>query len=994
MRGRTNELHLDAADIAAQSGDPLPRDESSAGPQDAAYVIFTSGLTGKPKGVQVPHRAVVNFLESMAQEPGLSEQDRLVAVTTLSFDIAVNELLLPLACGAEIMLAARDEVMDGALLRKLVEDSRATTMQATPATWRLLIGAGWQGSAGFKALCGGEPLRLDLAQQLLERTGQLWNMYGPTETTVWSTCWHVEHPERGIVIGRPIANTQVWVLDEQRQLCPIGVPGEIWIGGDGVTLGYLNQPELTAARFVADPFSTGPGARLYRTGDCGRWRADGQLEHLGRLDFQVKVRGYRIELGEIEACVASYPDVVSAVVTTREDRPGDVRLVAYVVARTASKISDDALKAHLKKTLPEYMIPQHVVAVPAIPLLPNGKVDRKALPAPDTAAKPSREYVAARTDLEKLVVAAMESILSLPGVGIYDSFFMLGGHSLLAAQLASRLGRTLGIHVPMRTLFEAPSPEQLAKWIAAQLKVGDAAAWSIPRRPDRDKAPLSLMQQRVWFMEQLDPGRAVYNMPSAHRLRGKLDEAAFTAAFAAMVQRQDALRTVIAVVDETPMQLILPEVAFQLLPATDLRSLPSHDREQGLLDRLQALAGTLFDLGQAPLFHAELFRLAEEEYAFFFMTHHIIGDGWSFDIFYQEMATLYEAFRHQRPSPLSDLPISYGDFAAWQRDWMQGEELATQVGYWKARLAGQIEPLAIPTDHPRPAVMSGNGYTVWMSLPTSTLDRARALGLRANATLFMSMLATYVLMLHQLTGQREIMVGVPVRGRDMAELEPIMGFFVNVLPLRIRVAEDATFVQLLEEVRDCVLDAFKYPDVPFDHLVRELNVPRDRSRFPLYQAMFSYQDARQRIRHWDNLDHEMIQVMQPGVAEDIGLWFLERTEDLIGVFKFSQDIMTEETAQLLSDRFVHLVNVAFAEPDTPISRLPLPEYMVPGDYVALERLPISPNGKIDRKALPAPARSEEASTTSDIYVASRNETERKLVGIFSRVLGFLYRTLC
>ena len=551
--------------------------------------------------MQVPHRAVVNFLESMAQEPGLSEQDRLVAVTTLSFDIAVNELLLPLACGAEIMLAARDEVMDGALLRKLVEDSRATTMQATPATWRLLIGAGWQGSAGFKALCGGEPLRLDLAQQLLERTGQLWNMYGPTETTVWSTCWHVEHPERGIVIGRPIANTQVWVLDEQRQLCPIGVPGEIWIGGDGVTLGYLNQPELTAARFVADPFSTGPGARLYRTGDCGRWRADGQLEHLGRLDFQVKVRGYRIELGEIEACVASYPDVVSAVVTTREDRPGDVRLVAYVVARTASKISDDALKAHLKKTLPEYMIPQHVVAVPAIPLLPNGKVDRKALPAPDTAAKPSREYVAARTDLEKLVVAAMESILSLPGVGIYDSFFMLGGHSLLAAQLASRLGRTLGIHVPMRTLFEAPSPEQLAKWIAAQLKVGDAAAWSIPRRPDRDKAPLSLMQQRVWFMEQLDPGRAVYNMPSAHRLRGKLDEAAFTAAFAAMVQRQDALRTVIAVVDETPMQLILPEVAFQLLPATDLRSLPSHDREQGLLDRLQALAGTLFDLGQAPL---------------------------------------------------------------------------------------------------------------------------------------------------------------------------------------------------------------------------------------------------------------------------------------------------------------------------------------------------------------------------------------------------------
>jgi len=457
-------LDDDAARIAAQPGSPLPPDAArDARPEDPAYVIYTSGSTGLPKGVVVPHRAVVNFLVSMRREPGLQAGDRLVAVTTLSFDIAVLELLLPLTVGAQVLLARRDEVLDGRALRRLLEAGRATTMQATPALWRLLIEAGWQGGSGFKALVGGEALPADLAAALLTRTGSLWNMYGPTETTVWSTCWRVERPDQGILIGRPIANTSVQVLDPQRQPCAPGVAGELWIGGDGVTLGYLDRAELTAERFIPDPFSTRPGAMLYRTGDRGRWRTDGQLEHLGRLDFQVKLRGYRIELGEIEAALAAHPAVARTVVVTREDRPGDVRLVAYVVPRgplpTAAQF-----RAHLQRNLPEYMLPQHFVAVESIPLLPNGKLDRQALPAgvvPDGPARPG--FVAPANSTEQALVSIWSELLDIRQISVQDNFFEIGGHSLLALQMFARIEKHFGVNLPLATLLRHQTCAALAR---------------------------------------------------------------------------------------------------------------------------------------------------------------------------------------------------------------------------------------------------------------------------------------------------------------------------------------------------------------------------------------------------------------------------------------------------------------------------------------------------------------------------------------------------
>ncbi|HET7863859.1 MAG TPA: amino acid adenylation domain-containing protein [Burkholderiaceae bacterium] len=446
-------LDQDRPAIDAQPTGPLPDDDRlDAQPQDPAYVIYTSGSTGKPKGVAVPHGAVVNFLLSMQREPGLGRDDVLVAVTTLSFDIAVLELLLPLVCGAQVVLASREQVIDGVQLKNLLQAHQASVMQATPATWRMLIEAGWQGTPTFKALIGGEALALDLAQQLLQRCGQLWNMYGPTETTVWSTCIRVQQPEAGISIGHPIANTQVHILDEQLQLTPIGVSGEIWIGGEGVTLGYLHRPELTAERFVDDPFS--PGNKLYRTGDKGRWRHDGQLEHLGRLDFQVKVRGYRIELGEIEAALATHPEVARCVVITREDQPGDVRLVAYVVPRGEMPAAG-AIKEHLSQSLPQYMLPQHVVALQAVPLLPNGKVDRKGLPAPRDEARAGAGFAAPRTDAERAIAEIWAELLGIARVSTSDNFFDLGGHSLLAMRavtmIEARLGRSLQVR---RFIFE------------------------------------------------------------------------------------------------------------------------------------------------------------------------------------------------------------------------------------------------------------------------------------------------------------------------------------------------------------------------------------------------------------------------------------------------------------------------------------------------------------------------------------------------------------
>jgi len=485
-RERQLLLDADAKSIEAAPDTRLPLDAQSARPEDPAYVIYTSGSTGKPKGVVVPHRAVVNFLSSMAREPGLSADDVLVAVTTLSFDIAVLELQLPLTLGATVVIASREQAIDGHALKTLLEQTGATVMQATPVTWRLLLEAGWQGGKGFKALVGGEGLPQDLAESLIASGIELWNMYGPTETTVWSTCARITDTARGITIGKPIANTTVYILDAHNNLCPIGVPGELCIGGEGVTLGYWNRPELTAERFIPDPFSTSPGARLYRTGDRARWRNDGTLEHLGRLDFQVKIRGYRIELGEIETAIARHAAIREVVVVAREDIPGDQRLVAYLVAENPPADWVDQLRAQLRAALPEYMVPSAFVVLDKLPLTPNAKIDRKALPAPERSASDEAAYVAPRTPTEEILAGIWAEVLKLERVGRDDNFFELGGHSLLAMQVAARVRGALGVDLPLRKIFATQTIANLAA------QMGGLRVESGKPHPSRDRQRIVL----------------------------------------------------------------------------------------------------------------------------------------------------------------------------------------------------------------------------------------------------------------------------------------------------------------------------------------------------------------------------------------------------------------------------------------------------------------------------------------------------------------------
>ena len=974
-RARTLFLDSDNSHIAAQPGIRLARDGSSCGPEDPAYVIYTSGSTGKPKGVLVPHRAVVNFLETMARKPGLSEDDRLVAVTTLSFDIAVNELLLPLAVGAEIVLASREDVADGAALATLIKQSDATTMQATPATWRLLLEAGWRGDRRFNAFCGGEALNADLAQELLHKTGSLWNMYGPTETTVWSTCGHVTGIKSGISIGRPISNTSVWIFDEQRQVCPIGVPGEIWIGGAGVSLGYLNRPELTAERFVPDPFSESPGARLYRTGDRGRWRSDGELEHLGRLDFQVKVRGYRIELGEIEICLAKSPDVARAVVIAREDRPGDVRLVAYVVGQRGNLPEAGALKAFLKADLPDYMIPQHIVTLPSIPLLPNGKVDRKTLPLPDASAISAFDYVAPRTEIEKVVATQIEASLGMPGVSIDDDFFTLGGHSLLAAQLIARLNRRYKLHLAIRTLFVAPTVARLAAVIEAELNTTSSVRRKpIERLTDQRRAPLSHMQKRLWLLEELYPGRIVYNTPSAHRLHGVMNESAFERAFREMVRRQSSLRTSIERNGNSVMQRIHDDVPISLFPAEDLSAQAPQGRETTLLRRLDELVAETFDLTQAPLFKVQMFRLGDDEHVLFFMAHHIIWDGWSFDLFYDELAALYGAFSKGRASPLGELQISYGDFAAWHREWVKSAEFDKQLAFWRKRLDNMGKAKPFPTDKIRRLGMSGAGSTEWIRVAKPDADALHALAKQAGTTLFITLLAAYKVLLYSYSRQTNLVIGTPMRGRNSIELETIMGYFNTLVPVQLEIDPGERFSELVKRVKEAVIEISAHPDVPLEQLSRELSTWRGEGGSLLYQALFSFQDGRQRITQWGGLRNTRIGVFQHGATEDLGMWFLETSDGIEGGVTYNSDLFNSSTAQWLGERYLAILNDVIVDSSACVAALAGSDYRVGTHSTRPDVLPPPENARVDLRA-------------PGSYVAPRTDFEISLATTWEKILG-------
>ncbi|HET9379948.1 MAG TPA: amino acid adenylation domain-containing protein [Streptomyces sp.] len=825
-------LHLDAPDTAPEAAlPPYP------GPADPAYVVYTSGSTGRPKGVVVPHRALANLLDSTAREPGLTGDDVLAAVTTVSFDIAALELFLPLVTGARTEIVPTEETADGELLAARLRDSRATALQATPTTFRLLLDAGWQPPARFTALCGGEAMPAALAARLVGTGADVWNMYGPSETTVWSTAHPVRDATDPVPLGRPLANTVVRVAGPDGQARPLGATGELWIGGAGLADGYLHRPELTAERFVERP-----DGRWYRTGDLARHRADGRLEFLGRGDFQVKLRGFRIELGEIESVLAAHPAVREAVAHVREDNPGDPRLAAYLVL--AGDTADEvlaAVRAHAADALPAPMVPATYTVLDALPLTANRKVDRAALPAPDATAVAHPAYEPPRTHAEREIAQVWCDVLGIDRAGVHDDFFALGGHSLLASRVAARLRARLGIDLPVRTVFRHPVLADLAARLPAPDERAAAAA-TIPALPRETRPagphpgtvllPASFQQRRVWFLHQLDPDSAsAYVMHGAQRLTGPFDADALRAATELLARRHETLRTSFTVVGDEPLQVVHPDAA-PLLDVVDLT-----DRPDDAPRVLREHAEQPFDLAAPPLARVVLLRLAPEEHILQLVVHHSVSDRLTVDVLTRELAAACTALHDGDRPHLPDLPVQYGDYADWQRTWLTGPEPARQIAHWRERLAG-LPVLDLPTDTPRPAAPRYTGATATHDLPPALTRRLTELAERHDATLFMVLLAGYALLLSRWSGQDDFAVGSPIDSRTRPELENLVGYLTNNMVLRTDLTGDPTVAELIARVRETCLDAYAHADVPFEKLVEELRPDRDLSRAPLFQAMF------------------------------------------------------------------------------------------------------------------------------------------------------------
>ncbi len=892
-----------------------------------AYVIYTSGSTGKPKGVQIPHGAVVNFLTSMQRQPGLTPADIVIAVTTISFDIAALELYLPLITGARVHLVTREVASDGRLLSKQIAAGGATVMQATPATWRMLLAAGWGGVPGLKILCGGEALPSDLAQQLLATGAAIWNMYGPTETTIWSTVFEVgatQLSQTSIPIGRPIANTQIYLLDSHLQPVPIGVPGELHIGGDGLARGYLNRPELTQEKFIRNPFSQEQGSRLYKTGDLARFLHDGNVEYVGRIDHQVKIRGFRIELGEIEVVLRQHPSVLQAVVIAREDVPGDKRLVAYVVVKQEHiPASPSELRRFLKEQLLDYMVPTAFVFLDTLPLTPNGKIDRRALPAPDTSHFISdNNFVAPRNSTEEILAAIWAQVLGLERVGIHDNFFELGGHSLLATQVISRVRQALGVEMPIQLLFETPTIADLATAITQSQNQGTEEHQTITRVANRQSAPLSYVQQQLWFLAQLEPDSAAYNIVEAMQLQGDLNVDVLQQSLDAIVAHHEILRTNFIAQDGNPVQVIGAPRAVELKVINLIDESLTEDTSV-VQQLLQNEALRPFNLTSDLMVRACLIQRSPQENILLLLLHHIATDGWSMSILYDELTTLYQAFKDGLSNPLPELPIQYADFAVWQREWLSGDVLQKQLNYWKQQLAGATPVLELPTDRPRPPVQSYRGARQFFLIPQSLSQALHGLSRQEGVTLFMTLLAAFQTLLYRYSRQEDILVGSPIAGRNREEIEGLIGFFVNTLVLRTDMSGNPNFRELLQRVRSMAMSAYAHQDLPFEKLVEQLQPERSLSYHPLFQVMFVLQNVPTQTLELPGLSITSTDVDHLASQFDITLSIEETEQGLRGLWEYNTDLFDAATIVRMSEHFQTLLEAIVTDPQQQITQLPL-----------------------------------------------------------------------
>jgi amino acid adenylation domain-containing protein len=919
-------LRLDVEADAAQDYEDIPSGETTR--EDLVYVLYTSGSTGQPKGVAMRHGALLNLLEWQIGRS--APAPRTLQFASLNFDVSFQEIFSTLCAGGTLVLIEEATRRDPEALLEALARGRVERLYLPFVALQSLAEAADRSATLPETLrevvTAGEQLKITpQVSRMFERLGYcvLENQYGPTEAHVVSayrmaggTAGWPELPP----IGRPIANTRLYVLDARLQPVPPGVVGELYIGGECLARGYLGRAEDTSEKFVPDPFGAEPGLRLYRTGDLARFLAEGDIQFLGRRDRQVKVRGYRVEIGEIETALAGHAGVGEAVVEALAGATGAGRLAAYVVAAEGARPSPAQMRAYLKERLPEYMIPSAFVFLEEFPLTPSGKVDRRALPEPSGAlAGAADAYLPPRTATEEVLEAIWADVLGLEKVSAGANFFELGGHSLMATQVVSRVREAFQVELPLRRLFEEPTVAGLARAVEAARLAGRAHELPpLNREPHAGALPLSFAQQRLWFWEQLQPGTPTYVLTTALRLRGALDAKALGQTLNEVARRHDTLRASFTEADGEPVQLIAPTAEI-VLDFVDLTRLPQAEREGEAKRFAEKDALRPFDLARGPLLRAALLRLDAQEHVAVLSMHHIISDGWSMGVLVNEVAALYEAFVEGNPSPLAELPVQYPDFVRWQRRLLQGDELERQLGYWKRQLDGAPTVLELPTDYPRPDVYTSQGASLEVRLPPELSEELKRLSHRAGVTLYMTLLAAFDVLLHRYTSQDEIVVGADMANRTQIETEGLIGFFVNMLVLRTDLSGDPSFRELLGRVRETALGAYVHQDVPFALLVDALNVERELSRNPLFQVVFVLQNAPLRPLALRGLSLEPFGFETKTSTFDLVLSLSETEEGIGGALTYSTALFRRETVERMMNHYRMILEGVVADPDGRLS---------------------------------------------------------------------------
>jgi amino acid adenylation domain-containing protein len=897
---------------------------------NVAYVIYTSGSTGRPKGVMVTHGALCNHMRWMRDAFALNEADVFLQKTPIGFDASVWEFYVPLLAGAKLVMARPGGHQDSSYLVQTIMDHGVTVLQLVPTLLRMLIQEpGFRSCASLRfVFCGGEALSEELATRCRERlpTVRLCNLYGPAESTIDSTYWVSDSSSSSptVPIGRPVANVRAYVLDQWLRPVPVGVVGELYLDGAGLARGYEGRPDLTAERFLPNPFRDEHGERMYRTGDLVRRLSGGELEFLERVDRQVKVRGSRVELGEVEAALCAHSHVVAAAVVGRDDTSGERRLVAYVVTVDQRENWSAELRRFLKERLPGPIVPSVFVRMESLPVLPSGKVDRRALPAPDRFERSQQaDYRPPRTPVEETLCSIWEKLLGREPIGADDDFFELGGHSLLATQLVSRVQEALSVELPVSRIFQTPVLSELAEFVAQKLKHGVQDSETSLRHVSREQPlPLSFAQQRLWFLDQLEPGNPLYNTPGALRLQGTLDVVALEKALSEIVRRHETLRTVFDISQETPVQIISAPRPLAI-PLIDLSELNESDREREARRLIREEARHRFHLAHGPLLRATLLRLSEAEHLLLFTMHHIISDGWSASVLASEATTLYATFTGQPADLLEELRWQYVDYAVWQREWLSGETLDAQLDYWRKQFAVLPPVLELPLDHPRPKVRSLRGAFIPAQFTEELTNGLKELSRDEGATLFMTLLAAFQTVLSRYAAQPDVTVGVPIANRSRREFESLIGFFVNTLVLRTNLAGDPTFRELLARVREVSLGAYAHQDVPFEMLVEQLQPVRDAGGTPLFNVLFVFQNAPRVDLELSGLRIDQLDIETGTAKFDLMLSLEESDGRLRGVLEYSTDLFNESTIQRMLGHFETLLEGVVQYTEQRISELPL-----------------------------------------------------------------------